>query len=172
MLGVWRDSLNVEFVQLYALQRPVGTERPSLAESVARWSGGVPTFQRVAGAAAEAASETLKMMAGSEEMFYSRRGHYTSAFDSLREVSPRFVVPETVRLSPLWVEDNGWMYMALEMVADATCIISYGFVHLMGRPGDPNEGSKEILVGFGATYESTAHNAFMLNPSADKDSLM
>jgi hypothetical protein len=36
--------------------------------------------------------------------------------------------------------------------------------------GNPNAGSKEILVGFGTTYHETAGNAFVLNPSADKDS--
>ena len=38
--------------------------------------------------------------------------------------------------------------------------------------GDPDAGSKEILAGFGATYHETAKNAFALNPSADKDSLV
>jgi hypothetical protein len=36
--------------------------------------------------------------------------------------------------------------------------------------GNPNAESKEILVGFGATYEETAKDAFVLNPNADKDS--
>ena len=36
--------------------------------------------------------------------------------------------------------------------------------------GDPNDASREILKGFGATYHQTARNAFVLNPSADKDS--
>ncbi len=38
--------------------------------------------------------------------------------------------------------------------------------------GDPDEQSREILAGFGATYHETAKNAFMLNPGADKDSLV
>ena len=38
--------------------------------------------------------------------------------------------------------------------------------------GDPDEGSREILAGFGATYQSTADDAFVLNPRADKDSLI
>jgi hypothetical protein len=38
--------------------------------------------------------------------------------------------------------------------------------------GNPNAGSKEILAGFGATYHDTAENAFVLNPKADKDSLI
>jgi len=38
--------------------------------------------------------------------------------------------------------------------------------------GDPGAGSKEILAGFGATYHDTAENAFVLNPGADKDSLI
>ncbi|MDH3228320.1 MAG: hypothetical protein OEN55_00855 [Alphaproteobacteria bacterium] len=36
--------------------------------------------------------------------------------------------------------------------------------------GDPDAGSKEILAGFGATYQETAKNAFVLHPRADKDS--
>ncbi len=38
--------------------------------------------------------------------------------------------------------------------------------------GSPNAGSKEILVGFGTTYHETADNAFVLNPAADKDSVV
>lgn len=38
--------------------------------------------------------------------------------------------------------------------------------------GDPNSASKEILVGFGTVYQKTAENAFVLNPRADKDSLV
>ncbi len=38
--------------------------------------------------------------------------------------------------------------------------------------GDPNADSREILKGFGTTYHETASNAFVLNPSADKDSLI
>lgn len=38
--------------------------------------------------------------------------------------------------------------------------------------GDPNTKSKEILKGFGATYHQTGANAFVLNPKADKDSLV
>ncbi len=38
--------------------------------------------------------------------------------------------------------------------------------------GDPDEESKEILAGFGATYHDTADNSFVLNPGADKDSLV
>ncbi|MCK9985162.1 MAG: hypothetical protein AzoDbin1_01634 [Azoarcus sp.] len=36
--------------------------------------------------------------------------------------------------------------------------------------GNPNARSKEILAGFGTTYQETAENAFVLNPRADKDS--
>lgn len=36
--------------------------------------------------------------------------------------------------------------------------------------GDPNEASREILKGFGATYHQTGENAFMLHPRADSDS--
>jgi hypothetical protein len=38
--------------------------------------------------------------------------------------------------------------------------------------GDPNAGSKEILVGFGTTYHETADNAFVLNFAADKNSVV
>jgi len=38
--------------------------------------------------------------------------------------------------------------------------------------GDPNASSREVLVGFGASYHQTAANAFALNPDADKDSVI
>jgi quinol monooxygenase YgiN len=36
--------------------------------------------------------------------------------------------------------------------------------------GNPDDASKEILKGFGATYHQMGQNAFVLNPQADKDS--
>jgi quinol monooxygenase YgiN len=38
--------------------------------------------------------------------------------------------------------------------------------------GDPSDASKELLAAFGTVYQPTAENAFVLNPSADKDSLV
>jgi hypothetical protein len=38
--------------------------------------------------------------------------------------------------------------------------------------GYPDEESREILAGFGATYHDSGKNAFVLNPRADKDSLI
>ena len=36
--------------------------------------------------------------------------------------------------------------------------------------GDPDDESKKILAGFGATYEQSGDKSFALNPRADKDS--
>ncbi len=36
--------------------------------------------------------------------------------------------------------------------------------------GNPNADSKEILAGFGATYQETAENSFVLHSRAEKDS--
>ncbi len=38
--------------------------------------------------------------------------------------------------------------------------------------GDPDEGSREILAGFGASYHDTADSSFSLHPKADRDSLV
>jgi hypothetical protein len=36
--------------------------------------------------------------------------------------------------------------------------------------GDPDDESKKILAGFGATYHETAEASFLLNPRADRTS--
>lgn len=36
--------------------------------------------------------------------------------------------------------------------------------------GVPNAANKEVLAGFGATYEKTAEGSFALHPKADRDS--
>jgi hypothetical protein len=36
--------------------------------------------------------------------------------------------------------------------------------------GDPDDGSKKILAGFGATYHDTAESSFALHPRADRTS--
>ena len=38
--------------------------------------------------------------------------------------------------------------------------------------GDPNDASREILAGFGASYHDTADSSFSLHPKADRDSLV
>lgn len=38
--------------------------------------------------------------------------------------------------------------------------------------GDPDAASREILKGFGTTYHETAPEAFVLNPRADRTSLV
>ena len=38
--------------------------------------------------------------------------------------------------------------------------------------GDPSDASRKILEAFGASYEESADKAFVLNPGADKDSLV
>ncbi len=38
--------------------------------------------------------------------------------------------------------------------------------------GNPDAASREILVGFGCTYHDVPPESFVLNPSADKDSLV
>jgi quinol monooxygenase YgiN len=38
--------------------------------------------------------------------------------------------------------------------------------------GNPNATSRGVLVGFDATYHETGESAFVLNPGADKDSLV
>ncbi|HUP52204.1 MAG TPA: 6-bladed beta-propeller [Longimicrobiales bacterium] len=137
VLGEWRDELDVEFVRLYALQRPTPPRTDGLHAAVRAWSGPPPAFGRIRGDEAGAARTTLMQMAMSEEMFYAQNFHYTLSVDSLVHANPRFQLPSTVELLPLWVEDNGWMFMAADADAGATCFISYGFVRLMGRqPGE------------------------------------
>jgi len=36
--------------------------------------------------------------------------------------------------------------------------------------GEPDEESRKILAGFGATYQDTAEPSFLLNPRADRNS--
>jgi len=38
--------------------------------------------------------------------------------------------------------------------------------------GDPDEASKDILAGFGATYQDSGGASFSLNPAADRTSLV
>lgn len=38
--------------------------------------------------------------------------------------------------------------------------------------GTPSESTKKVLANFGATYHDTAANSFVLNPRADRESLV
>lgn len=136
VLGEWRDSLDVEYVRLYRLAKSGRTPAlPRLAEAVAAWQGPPPSFQRiVAQEEAPDARAALMGAAISQEIFYSKNGHYTQSFDSLSSANPRFQIPEAVALHALWVEERGWMFLASDTIARATCSIAYGFVRLMGAP--------------------------------------
>jgi hypothetical protein len=134
VLGEWHDSLDVEYVRLYELHRPSTPATPDLASAAASWSGPSPSFHRLLGIETETAISAMKRMATSEEIFYAMNGHYTLSLDSLRRANPRFEVAEGIELTPLWGEDNGWMYMAVDTGLDATCFISYGVVRIIGRP--------------------------------------
>ncbi len=137
VLGEWRDSFDVEYVRLYELARPTPGVESGLADAVATWEGPPPTFERIQGVEAGAARSTLMAMASSQEIFYAEHYHYTLSVDSLRRANRRFEVPDAVELLPLWIEDGGWMYMAVDTGVDATCFISYGFPRIMGRlPGE------------------------------------
>ncbi len=139
LLGRWRDELGVEHVRLYALSDGSGSavgEPTRLAAAVAASDGVPPSFARVAREEAGLPLETLRTMAMSEEIFFSQNYHYTASLDSLRSANPRFEIPDGVDVTPLWVEDNGWMVLASEEGSATTCFISYGVVRIIGQlPG-------------------------------------
>jgi hypothetical protein len=140
LLGRWRDALDIEHVRLYALSDasggPVG-DPARLAAVAEAFEGAPPASTRVAHEDAGISVETLRTMAMSEEIFFSEHYHYTASIDSLREANPRFQLPDGVDVTPLWVEDRGWMVLASERGTANTCFISYGFVRIIGRlPGE------------------------------------
>lgn len=136
VLGVWRDSLDVERVRLHRVEAADGAAGPDLAAAVAAWDGPpAPSHRPRAVQEVEGMTEAVRSVAVAQEIFYSDHGHYTASMDSLREAAgPRLEVPQGAELELFWVEDRGWMMLARAQDGSTTCMLAYGAVGLLGRP--------------------------------------
>lgn len=138
VLGVWRDSLDVEYVRSYRLDRgDQHYDNGALAAAVAASRAPAPTFTRVASRTLPEVSAAVKMLATRQEIYYSNRYTYTTSFDSLAADSrPPFRLPDGVGLEMLRAGADGWAGRLVRNGGREGCLISYGRFRLLGvTPG-------------------------------------
>lgn len=134
ILGVWRDSLDVEYVRLYGLDR--GGEpydARALTAAVEASDAPAPTFSRVGSGTYPDLSSAVKMLATRQEIHYSQHYTYTTSFDSLAaDTRPPFRLPDGVRLEMLRAGADGWAGRLVRDGGGEGCMISYGRFRLLG----------------------------------------
>lgn len=134
VLGVQRDSLDVEHVVLYPLDRMDSPyEEDALARAVQGWVGPAPSpLARVSPAAYPDLNSGLKRLASLQEIHYSQRFTYSTSLDSLLTTGTGMSSPlaEGVAFEPLRAGPDGW---AARLVRDGDgCMITYGRFGLLG----------------------------------------
>lgn len=141
VLGRHQDSMDVNYVRLYELEKPKGGPSPAdFHPSVAFHPGGTGTAQAGGrtGPGEEVMSEmraTLRILATHEEIHYADHGSYTPELDALG-ITPRRDMPEGVDVSIPFAGTEGWMVTLTHRDSGAMCVMSYGYFTPMGwSPG-------------------------------------
>jgi hypothetical protein len=134
VLGVQRDSLDVERVVSYPLDREGSAYRENaLAEAVRAWTGPPPArFARVSPGSYPDLNSGMKRLASLQEIHYSQRYTYSTSLDSLKATGAgmRFSLPKEVAFEPLRAGADGWAGRLVH--AGTACMISYGRFRLLG----------------------------------------
>lgn len=121
ILGVWRDSLDVEHVRAYAVEGDVSWAGPSIAEAL---RGQREPLQQ-AEAELPALSEGFRAIATAQEINYATAASYTTDLGRLAEVRA-FELPEGVRADILDAGPGGWRGRLVDTASGAGCMLSYG----------------------------------------------
>ncbi len=123
VLGGWLDELNVNYVRMYALQKPPGsTVGPGLAEVRSAPDRSV-TFvpEDVGDEVRPTLAGLFRRMASLQEINYSKNMTYT---DDLAELDVD--IPSDVRVSVLQAGPRGWTGIATHVPTGAFCTLTYG----------------------------------------------
>ncbi len=133
VIGVWRDSLDVEHLRAYVV------------EGAGVWPGvgetGALVADSDAGAAPAEAPEIVGHFRGiaiAQEMHYSGAGSYTTSLEALAEAWD-FELPPALRVDFLAAGPTGWWGRLIDMETSAGCTLVYGaFLPVEGlTPGAP-----------------------------------
>jgi hypothetical protein len=120
VIGVWRDSLDVEHLRVYAV------------EGAGAWTGadeaGALVADSDAGAAPAEAPELVghfRDIAIAQEMHYAGAGSYTTNLEALAEARD-FALPPALRVDFLAAGPTGWWGRLVDMETGAGCSLVYG----------------------------------------------
>ena len=124
VVGVSRDSLEVEHVRVHAIEGRGSWSGPSVAEALAR-GGSLPASTAVEGSEVPELSGAFKMMAGAQEMNYAERMSYTTDLEALQEVR-ELGIPDGARVDILEATPTGWRARIVDLATGGGCVLAYG----------------------------------------------
>jgi len=136
LLGVGRDSLDVQYVRLYELDRGGSSYDPSAlvraVTSAAEGRLGNPLFRPLKGDSIAHINGALKSMAAHQEIHYSEHFRYASSVDSLGSARFSFELPEKVEAQILRAGSDGWAARFVDIDDGRGCMLTYGAFTLVG----------------------------------------
>lgn len=124
VIGVWRDSLDVEHVRVHGLEGTEPWSGPTLADAEAGLGSSTP-LPTSSTADVPELSAGFRSVAVAQEMHYARAGSYTTDVAALAEGSA-LEIPETGRLDLLAAEPTGWWGRLVDTQSGAGCTLVYG----------------------------------------------
>lgn len=136
IVGVVRDSLDVEYVEILPLDRGGEAYDPGALRRAAAESGEPPPlFNRVAPSTSPDLNSAMKQVASLQEIHYAEHLTYTVDLEVLSMAfRPRFQLPEGVAFEPLRADRDGWMARLVGREDGQGCLLSYGRFGLVGVP--------------------------------------
>jgi hypothetical protein len=134
VLGVWRDSLDVEYVRAYDIEGWSTWAGPSIEEA----TRGGPGLPDAPDATPASLMEGFRALATSQEIHYAMNGTYTTDVDRLGEVR-EIDLPDGARVDILGAGPTGWRARLIDTTTGAGCTLSYGTFGPVGGlvPGTP-----------------------------------
>ncbi|MEX2471739.1 MAG: hypothetical protein WEA34_06140 [Gemmatimonadota bacterium] len=138
VIGVWRDSLDVEYLRAYAVE---GAEAWTAPGAVGALVADAEVGEREGEARTTEAPELVghfRDIAIAQEMQYAGAGSYTTDLEALAEAWD-FVLPPALRVDFLAAGPTGWWGRLIDMETGAGCTLVYGaFLPVEGlTPGAP-----------------------------------
>jgi len=138
LLGVGRDSLDVQYLRIYELDRGGHPYDPSaLATAVAAEPGrraSTPLFRPLKGDSIAHVNGALKSMASHQEIYYSEHFRYASSVNSLGRARFPVELPENVEAQILRAGSDGWAARFVDVDDGRGCMLTYGRFTLVGIP--------------------------------------
>jgi hypothetical protein len=124
ILGMWQDSLDVQYVRVYGVDGTSDADSGALVRSAAAAPVEEAAFTPIEGDAMAATTGLLRSMASLQEIYYSTRGSYTASLDSLQPGDRGIELPEGLELALLAADARGWMAQTWSAASGTTCLMN------------------------------------------------
>ena len=130
ILGRATDSLDVQYVREYALDRGAGA--PSSPGLDALWGQGGATWPPFPEDLFPDMMQAFRQVAGHQEMYYSRNRTYVPGLDAL-DLAPD-AIPPRLLVQVVSADPRGWVGFFLDRATGASCVLAYGATIPEGWP--------------------------------------